>query len=542
MLDQAKPALLDANPVMLDAMLEHWARVAPNAPAIDDPINREDLGGGAARSLSFAEANALVDRLAQGFRDHGLLPGEKIAIQLPNVWECPLTIISAWRAGLVPCAFPLLWRKQEIDAALATIAPRAIVTMGKFAGRSYAESLREAAAQQMSVRFILGIDFNTPDGVTPLTDWLVNEGVSSTDRDGGDAGPQGGAITWSASPHKGAPLLQSASGLAQSAHAFASQLHLSGQDVLLNPYPFSTLTGLAGFLMPWLLSGARMVLHQPFDLEGFKQQLERENVTFTAIPAPVVDTLIRSNQLADAGRHLARLGCVWPMGLAMQPHIEAPELALPTFDIHNLEEYAFVARLRQSNGNPNMLPLGKIGACGPSGEEACLETRVRGSVAHGSSDANQLQGQLLLRGPTVARPFSYDGTALENDETQFIDTGITCAVDEANGGFFHFRVGDDNIHHGGVTISARELDRLYGEFPDFLDAAALAVDDPIMGHRVIAAVVPRPDASPSLATLKAFLTDMQVAPYKLPDQLLIAQTIPRGADGEVERTRILAEL
>jgi len=542
MSDPVNSALLDANPVKLDAMLDHWACVAPNAPAIADPLNREDLGGGMARSLNFAEANALVGRLANGFRDHGLCPGDKIAIQLPNVWECPLAIISAWRAGLIPCIFPLLWRRQEIDAALAAIAPRAIVTTGKFAGQSYADTMAEAAVQQMSVRYILGIDFNTPDGVTPLTDWLVNQGGPSAknDESTGNAA-SGGAVTWSASPSKGAPLLQSASGLVQAGHALASQLHLSGRDVLLNPYPFSTLTGLTGFLLPWLLSGARLVLHQPFDFDGFSRQLSDENVTYTAVPAPVIDALIRSDQLATAGNHLARLGCVWPMGLAMQPGVQTPEPALPIYDIHNLEERALVARPRKSGENPNLLPLGKLGNCGPAGQDACLETRVRGSVAHGSADTNQLQGELLVRGPTVARPLS-DESASGSDERQFIATGIGCCVDEANGGFFRFRLGDDDIHHGGVTISAHELDLLYGEFPDFLDAAALAIDDPVMGHRVIAAVVPRPEISPSLIALKAFLREKQIAPYKLPDQLVITQTIPRRPDGEVERSQILAEL
>jgi acyl-CoA synthetase (AMP-forming)/AMP-acid ligase II len=543
MSDPVSQALLDANPAKLDAMLDHWARVAPNAQAVADPLNREDFGGGMARSFTFAEANALVDRLAQGFRDHGLRRGDKIAIQLPNVWESPLTVIAAWRAGLVPCIFPLLWRKQEIDAALATVAPRAIVTTGQFAGVSYAEIMRDAAVQQMSVRYILGIDFNTPDGVTPLTDWLLNEAEPAADRKdiAEDSDPLAGAVTWSASPLKGKAMLHSASGLAQCGHALASQLHLSGQDILLNPYPMSTLTGLAGFLLPWLLSGARMVLHQPFDFDGFARQLSDENVTYTAVPAPVIDALVRSDQIATAGHHLARLGCVWPLGLAMQPGIELSEPALPIYDIHNLEEHALIARSRQSGEKANDLPLGKIGSCGPDGQDACLETRVRGSVGHDASEANQLQGELLVRGPTIARPL-VEAPGSDGAEQKFLATGIGCIVEEANGGFFNFRLGEDDIHHGGVTISARELDQLYAEFPDFLDVAAFAIDDPVMGHRVIAAVVPRPEASPSLNAFKEFLSEKQVAPYKLPDQLVITQTIPRRPDGEVERAQILSGL
>ena len=39
---------------------------------------------------------------------------------------------------------------------------------------------------------------------------------------------------------------------------------------------------------------------------------------------------------------------------------------------------------------------------------------------------------------------------------------------------------------------------MYASYPEFLDAAAFAIDDPVMGDRIFAAVVPRPDQSPSL--------------------------------------------
>ena len=45
-----------------------------------------------------------------------------------------------------------------------------------------------------------------------------------------------------------------------------------------------------------------------------------------------------------------------------------------------------------------------------------------------------------------------------------------------------------------------------------------------------------------LVDFKKFLAEKQIAPYKLPDQLIITKTIPWHTDGEVQRARILSEL
>ena len=529
---------VNGNPVdaPADALLGHWARVQPQAPAIGDPLNREDFDAGPARNLNFAEADQLVGRLARSFLDHGLQPGDRIVIQLPNVWESPLAIIAAWRAGLVPCVFPLLWRGREIDAALQALAPRAIVTISRFGGHDYALAMRDAAARQISVRFILGIDENAPDGVTPITQWLVSgetpdAGVSGSATPGTLAG---GLIAWSAAPPEGKALLHNSAGLSNLGQSQIDLLHFSSRDVLLNPYPFSSLIAVAGFLLPWLQTGARLVLHQPFDLAGFGEQLIREQATYTAVPAPVVGALMRSGKL-PAESQISRLGCVWPMGLTVRQAGDAPEPAMPVFDIHNLEEYALIVRPRELGADPNALPLGRIGG-GEDGEHV-LETRVRGFVSSSGEAADSLNGEVLLRGRALPQPLGIGG-----ETTDFIATGIRCFVHGEEQTRFHCTPDGDRIHHGGVTLSAAELDALYGEFPGFIDAAAFGIEDPIMGHRVIAAVVPHPNATPSLSEFRDFLTAKDIAPFKLPDQMVIAKTIPRGPDGAIDRAGILNEI
>ena len=510
----------------IDALIDHWARVSPHAPALCDPANRGQFGDEGPRTLSFVEADALIGRLANSFIHNGLAPGDRVVIQLPNVWESPLAIIAAWRAKLVPCVFPLLWRRQEIDAAMALLQPRAVITISTFAGHAYAEVMREAAVEQLSIRFILGIDFSTPDGVSRLTDWLINEDAAPPRAllNAAEAADEPGVITWSTSPLSGAPLLQSAEGLRLLGQAQVDALRHNAQDVMLNPYPFSSLTGLAGFLLPWMMTGCRLVLHQPFDLDVFCGQLSEQKVTFTAIPVPVVESLLGSDRLAQSGQHLSRLGCVWPMALTVRDATEAPEAPLPIFDMHNLENFALFTRPRALDLDPNLLPLGKLRAGDGEDDPVLIETRVKGSVTGGKDAGSHLRGELLLRGITVARPLQNIPEEPEPaSKRELVATSIQCTVQEQQKDRFRLSPMPESIYHGGVTVSASELDRLYREYPDFLDVAAFAVDDPVMGQRVIAAVVPHPASSPSLSEFRAFLLAKEVAPYKLPDQLVITK-------------------
>ncbi len=64
---------------------------------------RRSSSGARAASL-YGEADAAVDALASFFIELGLEPGDKIAVQLPNLALQPLTLLAAWRAGLTVAA------------------------------------------------------------------------------------------------------------------------------------------------------------------------------------------------------------------------------------------------------------------------------------------------------------------------------------------------------------------------------------------------------------------------------------------------------
>lgn len=531
-----------------DLALRRWARERPDAVAVADAPDRPRLGLGAARRLTFAGLDAAAGRLACNLAALGLRQGQTIAVQMPNVVETIVVILAAWRAGLIVSPLPLAWRLSEIDRAFAQVAPEAVVTIARAAGHEHAATACQAAADHLSVRFVLAFGDALPDGVTAIGSWLEDRLPGALDEPPAFPGAEAAAVmTWGGSPSGPYPVPRSHAALLLLGRVFAQALDLSGEDAVLCPYPMATITGLGGLAMPSLLMGARLVLHQPFDPDVFLDQVENETITHAALPAPMLDLLHRGGQLEGRARRLARIGCVWPAPHGPEPR--ALTLSPATvFDIHNVGELALAPVQREADGQPALLPLGPVRPAGAGDEgSAFLTTRVRTMTGDGGAPAGPAEGELLVAGPAgpltgLAAAGPLAAALLQPDADGFIRTRLGCTLEGAAKDRVRCQRSSELIYHGGTAIAAHELDDLYAGYGDFLDAAALAVTDPVMGDRLIAAVVPRPQAILSLQSFRRFLAARQVAAYKLPEMLVVVRTIPRAPDGKVVRERILDQL
>lgn len=519
-------------PLTAEGLLRRRARQRPEALALADPPNTEALKLGRSRSYSYGEADAAVDALASFFIEIGLEPGDKIAVQLPNLVLQPLTLLAAWRAGLTVAVLPMLWRGYEIGKVCEAIEPKALVGVSAFAGARPAEELCRVAAPHLFVRFVLGFGQDLPDGVASLDEAIL---------------PRPGTRPLQAPPRKwpalttftaraGAPLIpvhRSEDELLAQGAMTVLALSLDSRDVILNPYP---LTGPAGFalaLAPWLISGAVLTQHQPFDYAVFVQQLLANGATVTALPYPVLEELAKDRVLEERRCALRRVGAVWTTFEHTLP------LSLGTgallFDLYPLGDLASIVLRRETRSVHSPLPLGPV-KIGEDGDGAVfVETRLR------KEDSDARSGEVLLRGPVV--PQGARRGPLLPDSEGFVATGLRAEIKE-DGVAKSLRLIRDAelLHHGGFAIAASELDGLYQAFPGFLDAACFALSDPLLGDRIFAAVSPKPGEAVSLDALIAFLEGRRVAPYKFPDKLLVVRQIPRDAQGRILRDEILKQV
>src|SRR5690349_6276228 len=76
----------------LESILRDAATQWPDKPAVID----------ATGSHTFAELDALADRMAAALAARGIAPGDRVLLQLPNTREFAVAAFALLRAGVVP--------------------------------------------------------------------------------------------------------------------------------------------------------------------------------------------------------------------------------------------------------------------------------------------------------------------------------------------------------------------------------------------------------------------------------------------------------
>jgi mycobactin salicyl-AMP ligase len=518
-------------PLTAEALLKRRARQRAGVTALADPPNAAALGG-TPRSLTYGETDSAVDRLAAYFSALGLVPGDVLAVQLPNFAVGPLTWLAAWRAGLTVAALPMLWREHEIGLACQETAPKALIGVSQFGGERYAERLCAIAAAQLSVRFVLGFGADLPDGVASLDDVLASADGGPKPGVNGGRGPA--LITFTARANF--PLLPVTHSeeelLAQGAMTVLA-LELDRKDVILNAYPLTGPVGLSLGLMPWLISGGTLVLHHPFDYPIFVEQLLAAGTTVTALPAPVLAEFDKDGVLRHPACRLRRLGTVWPSPECAEQPPAFDGTAPLLFDLYPLGDLAALVLRREARNRPAPIPLGALHLDEDGGDAIFVESKL---APHRDDEG---YGEIHLRGPVIPRGPS---GPLAADQDGYVATGLRARLGDTMEMSLQFKRDPELLRHGGMAVATSEFDALYRSYPGFLDAACFVLPDPVIGDRVFAAVMPRPGEPVSLEALHRFLEERGVAPYKFPDKLLVVKQLPRDAEGRLLREQILRQV
>jgi acetyltransferase-like isoleucine patch superfamily enzyme/acyl carrier protein len=97
------------------------------------------------------------------------------------------------------------------------------------------------------------------------------------------------------------------------------------------------------------------------------------------------------------------------------------------------------------------------------------------------------------------------------------------------------------INRGGEKIAPREVDEVLLAHADVAQAVTFAVPHPTLGEDVGAAIVLREHAAPDVSSIRAFAA-ARLADFKIPNQILIVNEIPKGPTGKLQRIGLAEKL
>lgn len=525
-------------------LLAEHVQAMPDRLAIVDPPNLADISGSTPQRLTWAEVNQQVNQLAAALLTAGVSAGDVVGLQLPNSTDLVTSYLAIASIGAIATPFPAQYRAFE----LRQMGQLAHITAFIGTGHIHAHELADVVSALREIpelTAILAFGPVVPDGVIA---------VESTVRTGTEAPALATVpsdpnevvtICWTSgteSTPKGVP--RCANDWQPMAISSVDAAELTVDDVLLNPFPMVNMAGIAGMLVPWLLTGAVLVQHHPFDAPTFFQQLHDEHVTYTVAPPAL---LIRALDLP---------GCT-PETLASVRVIGSGSAPLPPSMIVAWRDRFGIDILNCFGSNEGISLVSDPRSVPDPVHRSVLFPRF-GSPDHTWSNRAShgvrsklidpitgeevatagVPGELRLSSPGVfagylpgtasSDPFDDDGFYCTGDLFQYVaddsgDLRFLQYVDRAK----------DLIVRGGMNISPAEIESLLQEHPAVAEVAVVGVHDDTLGERTRAVVVLHDGKTLTLDDVLTFLRERQIATYKLPESLVILDELPRNPVGKV---------
>ncbi|HEX8901942.1 class I adenylate-forming enzyme family protein [Vitreimonas sp.] len=539
----------------LDHLVQRNRAELGDKPALIDPLNRAALDGKQPRRLSWREVGDEVDRVAAALLAEGLVKGDVLTYQTPNFVDTVILALACARIGVIISPVVTAYREHELSYVLDKVKPKAVVTLAKFAGHDHgAMVLKLRQGRNFKVLIAGG---GAPEGAVDFDQAIAaaDPNVAAAYAAANPVAPdEVFTIFWTSGTEarpKGVPRDHNL--WIVNARMVSEAADLREGETLLNPFPLVNI-GSFGLVTPWLWRRGVLVLHHPFDLKVYLQQIAAERVNYTIAAPAILNAILKTPTLVE-GVDLSSLRAIGSGSAPLAPWMiegYAQRYGIEVCNIYGSNEGAslFSGPLHVADHNERARYFPRMGVAGidwPGDTASMIQTRLVNPDTEEEINEVGVPGELRFQGAAT-----FDGyyetpelTAKAFDAQGYYKTGdlFEIAGEGPIPRFYRF-VGrcKDIIVRGGVNISPAELDDLLSGHPALKEAAVVGVPDDVLGERVCAAIVPATGQAPSLAELTDWLRAQGLAVFKLPESVQVVDALPRNAMNKVVRSELRAQV
>jgi malonyl-CoA/methylmalonyl-CoA synthetase len=306
----------------------------------------------------------------------------------------------------------------------------------------------------------------------------------------------------------------------------------TGDDRILEVLPLHHIHGIVNVIACALWVGAVCEICPAFDARKVWDRIARGALTlFMAVPTIYVRLIDAWEKASAAERERMSRGCR-RMRLMVSGSAALPVPTLKRWKEisgHTLLERYGMTEIGMGLSNPlhgKRFP-GCVGTPLP-GVEARLTDETGAPAGPGTP------GEIVVRGKTV---FLEYWKRPEETRKAFRDGWfLTGDVAVQENGIYRIlgRSSVDIIKTGGYKVLALEIEETLLTHPHIKECAVVGIPDPAWGERVVAALVMREGAGLNPDALRAWGKE-RLAPYKVPQNALEFQELPRNAMGKVSK-------
>ncbi|MER2297957.1 long-chain-fatty-acid--CoA ligase FadD2 [Pseudomonas promysalinigenes] len=510
-------------------------------------------------TLNYAELERHSAAFAAWLQQHtDLKPGDRIAVQMPNVLQYPIAVFGALRAGLIVVNTNPLYTEREMRHQFKDSGARALVYLNMF-GKRVQEVLPDTAIDYL-------IEAKMGDLLPTAKGWLVNtvvdklkkmvpayhlpqaiafkqvlrEGRSLAHKPvpqslddiavlqytGGTTGLAKGAMLTHG--NLVANMLQVLACFSQ--HGPDGQrLIKDGQEVMIAPLPLYHIYAFTANCMCMMVTGNHNVLiTNPRDIPGFIKELGKWR--FSALLG--LNTLFVALMDHPGFRQLdfSALKVTNSGGTALVKATAERWEALTGCRI--VEGYGLTETSPVASTNP----YGKLARLGTVGIPVA-GTAFKVIDDDGNEQPLGERGELCIKGPQVMKGYwqQPEATAQALDAEGWFKTGDIAVIDPD--GFT--RIVDrkkDMIIVSGFNVYPNEIEEVVMGHPQVANCAAIGVPDERSGEAVKLFVVAR-EGGVNVDDLKAYCK-ANFTGYKVPKHIVVRESLPMTPVGKILRREL----
>jgi long-chain acyl-CoA synthetase len=492
-------------------ILRQAARFAPESCAVVDLGHTPE----ARREFSFAVLHRMACAVAEQLVQHGVQPGDRVALVAENSAEVAAAWFGVVYAGAAVVPLHLLSTPAELaerfthaeiklvfhDAARAAVVAQAL---------EHAENLVFALPLQQLAFERAQADERYPLDTSPQTTALVLYTSGTTGR------AKGAAVSHASLLLHTVLLVQHALGLDASSRVLCT-------------LPLSHSYGCRLAMLAPFYARSRIVVMPRFDASRSLQALHAEGVTWL----PAVPTMFAAWGQLSAATQAPSLR--WALCAGAPLADATAQRAETVLGVEVRQGYGMTeATFSTMNAPPDRRVLGSVGK--PAwGVELRIVDEAGRDVAAGE------QGQVLVRGHNVMTHYLFDTEATrEALPDGWVHSGDVGELDQEG----RLRIVDrikDLIIRGGYNVYPSEIENVLGAHAGVHDSAVVGRADDFYGEEIVACVVLRPGQTTSAQELHAFAAQ-QLARHKLPREYVFVAQLPLGASGKVHKRTLRDQL
>ncbi|MDO8908875.1 MAG: AMP-binding protein [Pseudohongiella sp.] len=501
-------------------------------------------------TLTYRDIDNYSAKMAAWFKtESGLKPGDRVAIQLPNLLQFPVTVVAAARAGLVIVNTNPLYTTREMQHQFKDSEVKGIVILENFCDRLEKvlpeTDIRCVVVTQLAdmlpqpKRLLMNLAVRYIKKMVPA--WKIPHAVNwstvmNTPAGGGEVPDSGtdvaillytGGTTGLA---KGAMLTHSnlINNMMQ-LREVCKPLIRDGADVIIAPLPlYHTYAFMFHCLAAVYAGNLSVLIPNPRDLDGLIKTLK-------ALPAingfVGINTLFlamcRHKDIGTVNFSNMRFTGAGGMALTISVAEEWQRVTgCQVFEGYGLTECSPVVSV-----NPhNKVKIGTVGPPVPS-------TEIKAVDEEGNDVGFAEKGELWVRGPQVMKGYWRNAQATDESITAdgWFKTGDYAQIDEEG----YIKIVDrkkDLIIVSGFNVFPSEVEEVVNSHPGVAESAAIGVPSEKTGEAIKLFIVRR-DHVLTLEQVTAHCRENLTA-YKVPKEIVFVEDLPKSNVGKILRREI----